>query len=542
MEAGTKYFFTQLKKLEPNHKRFIRTLVGGGSWKGQDKGKPVGAKKFGIKKTYSYEENKKDGKDKVSDVSWIMKEYSLDDKVIKSLRSRSTMKHEDVVLCYIRRKVKDKELGRGNDDDDTQPQGPNESGYGDQLTQQLLIVTCPMVEGNINGELVVPEQLSTYQEEQVQNVEETAGSASSDYHVDPTFTGVLNNDECLLIDELGDFDDFMGENQEWLSELLRGYNFDFHIRASKEVIWEGLKPETVLDIFRIRSQVSTHTDDQLIRYLIKFVASNSYVCNDIQFEDLYGSKKSWELLEDSSDTKYFFTQLKKLKLDHTRFIRTLVGGGSWKGKAKGKPDGEDEVNDVSWIMKEYSLDDKVIKLLRNRGIMKHEDVVLCYIRCKVKESGNHMPTTTASENVDDTQPQGPICTSESVNHMPTTTARGNDDDDDIQTQGPNESGYGDQLPQQMVKPMQIIESGYVGCDDEKMNDMTTQPQWPNYNSIQSLLLGDYNDPSTLTNEMMNITATQYTSVDDFLNSGQSFSSLLGLSNLYAVDTRKYTLF
>ncbi|KAG5583555.1 hypothetical protein H5410_054182 [Solanum commersonii] len=242
------------------------------------------------------------------------------------------------------------------------------------------------------------------------------------------------------------------------------------------------------------------------------------------------------LLEDSSDTKYFL-----LEPHHTRFIRTLVGGGSrkvysdfgWRrksereGQMKTSRDGEDEVNDVSWIMKEYSLDDKVIKLLRNRGIMKHEDVVLCYIRCKVKESGNHMPTATASENDYDTQPQGPICTGESGNHMPTTTARGNDDDDDIQPQGPNESGYGDQLSQQMVKPMQNIESGYVGCDDEKMNDMTTQPQWPNYNSIQSLLLGDYNDPSTLTNEMMNITATQYTSVDDFLNSGQSFSSLLG---------------
>uniref|UniRef100_M1DMD0 Uncharacterized protein n=1 Tax=Solanum tuberosum TaxID=4113 RepID=M1DMD0_SOLTU len=78
----------------------------------------------------------------------------------------------------------------------TQPQWPNESGYGDQL------------------------QLSTYQEEQVQNVEETTAGASSDYQVDPTFTGVLNNNECLLIDELGDFDDFMGENQEWLSELV----------------------------------------------------------------------------------------------------------------------------------------------------------------------------------------------------------------------------------------------------------------------------------------------------------------------------------
>ncbi|XP_015165875.1 NAC domain-containing protein 78-like [Solanum tuberosum] len=122
------------------------------------------------------------------------------------------------------------------------------------------------------------------------------------------------------------------------------------------------------------------TDEQLIRYLIKFVASKNYVCNDIEFEDLYRSKKPWELLEDSSDTKYFFTKLKKLELHHTRFIRTLIGGGSWKGKGKGKPvgakkvgikktynyeenkkDGKDEVNGVSWIMKEYSLDDKLVQ-------------------------------------------------------------------------------------------------------------------------------------------------------------------------------------
>ncbi|KAG5620143.1 hypothetical protein H5410_005361 [Solanum commersonii] len=104
----------------------------------------------------------------------------------------------------------------------TQPQWPIDY----QLSQ--LIVTFPMVqgssatmnEGNINVEIVVPEQLSTYHEEQVQNVEETVGSASSHYHVEHTFTGVLNNDECLLIDELGDFDKFMGENQGWLSELV----------------------------------------------------------------------------------------------------------------------------------------------------------------------------------------------------------------------------------------------------------------------------------------------------------------------------------
>ncbi|XP_027768232.1 NAC domain-containing protein 2-like [Solanum pennellii] len=179
MEAGNKYFFTKLKK---RNTRFIRTLVGGGSWKGQGKGKSIGENKIGIKKTYNYEENKKD---KVNDVSWIMKEYSLDDKVIKPLKNRGIMKHEDVVLCFIRRK----ESGHGNDDDDdndddTQPQGPNETGYGtDQLAQQMV-------------------------DNSVQNVEET------------TSTGVLNNDECLFTDELGDFDIFIEENQEWLSDLV----------------------------------------------------------------------------------------------------------------------------------------------------------------------------------------------------------------------------------------------------------------------------------------------------------------------------------
>uniref|UniRef100_M1AEN1 NAC transcription factor n=1 Tax=Solanum tuberosum TaxID=4113 RepID=M1AEN1_SOLTU len=299
MEAGTKYFFTQLKKLEPNHKRFIRTLVGGGSWKGQDKGKPVGAKKFGIKKTYNYEENKKDGKDEVNDVSWIMKEYSLDDKgpnasgygdqlpqqLVKPLQNIESgyvgcddEKMNDITTqpqwpnesAYgdqpqqMVNPIQNIESGYVGCDDEkmnditTQPQWPNESAYGDQPQQMVnpiqniesgyvgyddelmnnmttqpqwlddyqlskLIVTCPMVqgssatmnEGNINAEFVVPEQSSTYHEEQVQNVEETA-----DYQVDPTFTGVLNNDECLLIDELGDFDDFMGENQVWLSELV----------------------------------------------------------------------------------------------------------------------------------------------------------------------------------------------------------------------------------------------------------------------------------------------------------------------------------
>ncbi|KAG5620146.1 hypothetical protein H5410_005364 [Solanum commersonii] len=143
--SDTKYFFIQLKKLKPHHTNFNRNLIGGGSWKGKVKGRSVGAKKVGIKRTYTYEQNKKDGKDEVHDVSWIMKEYSLNDKVIKSLRNRGIMKHEDIILCYIRSKVKDKESGNhkpttiaGENNDDTQPQGPNKCRYGDQLPQQMV--------------------------------------------------------------------------------------------------------------------------------------------------------------------------------------------------------------------------------------------------------------------------------------------------------------------------------------------------------------------------------------------------------------------
>lgn len=45
-------------------------------------------------------------------------------------------------------------------------------------------------------------------------------------------------------------------------------------------------------------------------------------------------------------------------------------------------------------MKEYSLDDKVIKLLSNRGMMKHKDVVLWYVRCKVKKLRNQLSVET----------------------------------------------------------------------------------------------------------------------------------------------------
>ncbi|PHT36436.1 hypothetical protein CQW23_24136 [Capsicum baccatum] len=89
------------------------------------------------------------------------------------------------------------------------------------------------------------------------------------------------------------------------------------------------------------------TDEKLIRYLLKFVCCKNYSCDNIQLEDLYGNKKPREIFESNSlgdeDTKkvrYFFTQLKNKKLDGTRFIRTVIGGGLWK-----ELDGEKSVYD-----------------------------------------------------------------------------------------------------------------------------------------------------------------------------------------------------
>ncbi|PHU05445.1 hypothetical protein BC332_26267 [Capsicum chinense] len=99
---------------------------------------------------------------------------------------------------------------------------------------------------------------------------------------------------------------------------------------------------------RILSNKRFHpTDEKLIRYLLKFVCCKDYSCDNIRLEDLYGNKKPREIFESNSlgdeDTKkvrYFFTQLKKKKLDGTRFISTVIGGGSWK-----ELDGEKSVYD-----------------------------------------------------------------------------------------------------------------------------------------------------------------------------------------------------
>ncbi|KAM3288736.1 hypothetical protein P3S67_022166 [Capsicum chacoense] len=169
-------------------------------------------------------------------------------------------------------------------------------------------------------------------------------------------------------------------------------------------------------------------DEELIRYLLKFVSCKNYSCDNIRLDDLYGNKKPWEIFEsnstggdgDAKNVKYFFTKLKKKKSDGRRFIRTVIGGGSWKGL-----DGEKSVydglklvgskknyryqykgyqaDDVVWTMREYSLDEKILKALRRRGLIQYEDVVLCCVKRKInvhardhKELSDCMPMEITS--------------------------------------------------------------------------------------------------------------------------------------------------
>ncbi|OIT03390.1 PREDICTED: NAC domain-containing protein 59-like [Nicotiana attenuata] len=168
------------------------------------------------------------------------------------------------------------------------------------------------------------------------------------------------------------------------------------------------------------------TDEELIRYLLKFVSCKSFSCDHIRVEDLYGNKKPWEIFQNNflgEDTKvnYFFTKLKRRKQGGLRFSRGLIGEGCWKGLDKSKPvfkgsklvglkksfryqekdsctekSGDQGSKNIVWNMKEYSLNDNILKVLRERNIIQHEDYVLCCIKRKFvhandhKELGDHM--------------------------------------------------------------------------------------------------------------------------------------------------------
>nr|XP_016488024.1 PREDICTED: NAC domain-containing protein 68-like [Nicotiana tabacum] len=175
------------------------------------------------------------------------------------------------------------------------------------------------------------------------------------------------------------------------------------------------------------------TDEELILFLLKFVSCKNFSCDHIRVEALYGNKKPWDIFENNflgEDTKvnYFFTKLKRTKAGGLRFSRGLIGGGSWKGLDKRKPvfkgsklvgfkksfryqeedscteelGGDRGIKNIVWNMKEYSLNDDILKVLRQRNSIQYEDFVLCCIKRKSvhvndhKELGNMMPMEIAA--------------------------------------------------------------------------------------------------------------------------------------------------
>ncbi|MCD7462829.1 hypothetical protein HAX54_049428 [Datura stramonium] len=155
-------------------------------------------------------------------------------------------------------------------------------------------------------------------------------------------------------------------------------------------------------------------DDELISYLIKFVSGNSFEYHHIRLLDLYGNKKPSDVFHhlspdwESTDVNYLFTQLKK-KSAQGKNVNRLRGGGTWKGLDAAKKivskkgsvigfkknfrfyDHEDGSNlghdqRVVWTMKEYRLSDSIVKSLRGRNQIRHEDLVLCRVKRKVVRS------------------------------------------------------------------------------------------------------------------------------------------------------------
>ncbi|XP_060177759.1 NAC domain-containing protein 1-like [Lycium barbarum] len=161
-----------------------------------------------------------------------------------------------------------------------------------------------------------------------------------------------------------------------------------------------------------RKKNEPYDDEHLISYLLKFVCGKPIECRHIQHIDLYGNKKPCELFYDllcsegktSSDhVNYFFTQLKKKSVHSKNVNRTIVGGGSWRGRDTSKAvfdkDGsvigskktfrfDEGSSGVYWIMKEYCLNETMVKALRESGEIQHEDFVLCSITRKVSLGKN----------------------------------------------------------------------------------------------------------------------------------------------------------
>ncbi|XP_033509902.1 NAC domain-containing protein 78-like [Nicotiana tomentosiformis] len=152
------------------------------------------------------------------------------------------------------------------------------------------------------------------------------------------------------------------------------------------------------------------TEAELINFLKRFLKGESLPseCPNFQLADIYGDQPPWEIFGASGHpeekVRYFFTRLKKQKIEHTRVRRTCANG-TWKGQTgidpikngKGTVVGfrrcfkfqtsrskEGEYNKI-WLMKEYSVGDD---FLRENNIPK-EDFVVCRIKKNIRSKKNH---------------------------------------------------------------------------------------------------------------------------------------------------------
>ncbi|WMV24547.1 hypothetical protein MTR67_017932 [Solanum verrucosum] len=127
--------------------------------------------------------------------------------------------------------------------------------------------------------------------------------------------------------------------------------------------------------------------------------------HDIPCIDLYGNKEPAELFQNSGNdhVNYFFTQLKRKTIKGKNFNRSIVGGRKWKGRDNSKEilgkersqigsrksfhfdveSSSEDKESVYWIVKEYSLDKTTMDVLSERGEIRHEDYVVCFITKKL---------------------------------------------------------------------------------------------------------------------------------------------------------------
>ncbi|KAK6791327.1 hypothetical protein RDI58_010408 [Solanum bulbocastanum] len=164
-----------------------------------------------------------------------------------------------------------------------------------------------------------------------------------------------------------------------------------------------------------------YMDEDLIRCLTKFIREMPIEYHDIPYIDLYGNKEPAELFQNSGNdhANYFFTRLKRKMIKDKNFNISIVGGRKWKGRDNSKEildkersrigykktfrfdeDSSSEDKEIVYgIVKEYCLDKNTMDVLGERGGIKHEDSVVCFITKKVSLCKNHQDIPITIENV-----------------------------------------------------------------------------------------------------------------------------------------------